>query len=351
MTSLYTNRKTLLKYTIVGTLIGGLIGILEYIYRIKANDDPQVFVPLLIRASWAGASMIFSVAIFESFFSNFFRKKSFLFIVLFRSIVYTVILSTCLFVVNLLWYIYNEGAIMDQLLDYFQGPTYLINLVTALVAIAITIGFVQINKLHRQGELFNFIIGKYHAPREVDKIFCFIDLKNSTTIAEKLGHARFASFLKDYYSDITQALTDTKAQIYQYVGDEIILSWSTANGLKDNHLINCFFIMRKIIEQNKEYYLTKYGFYPQFRGGLHGGKVIITWIGEIKKEIVFIGDVLNTTARIRENCKRVGKDFLISEKLLLRINDLNGMDSSFVEEIRPRGKEERIRLYSLELHD
>ena len=109
--------------------------------------------------------------------------------------------------------------------------------------------------------------------------------------------------------------------------------------------------MRKIIEQNKEYYLTKYGFYPQFRGGLHGGKVIITWIGEIKKEIVFIGDVLNTTARIRENCKRVGKDFLISEKLLLRINDLNGMDSSFVEEIRPRGKEERIRLYSLELHD
>ena len=83
--------------------------------------------------------------------------------------------------------------------------------------------------------------------REVDRIFCFIDLKDSTSIAEKLGHLQFAMFLRDYYSDISEALRRTAAQIYQYVGDEIVLSWSFADGLKDNNLINCVFQMKKIL--------------------------------------------------------------------------------------------------------
>ena len=347
MSKLKANQKLLTQYAIVGIIIGAIIGLLEYVYRIKANDDPQVFLPLIIRSSGAGAIMIMSVVIFEIYFSNFFNKKSFLFIVLFRSLLYTIILSACLFIINLIWYVVNTGPIREQLISYFQGTTYLVNLLTALVAISITIGFVQINKLHRKGELLNFIIGKFHRPKEVERAFCFIDLKNSTTIAEKLGHVRFASFMKDYYSDITFALEKTKAQIYQYVGDEVILSWPLALGYKENRMINCFFLMQQIMEKTKEYYSLKYGFYPQFRAGLHGGKVIVTWIGEIKKEIVFIGDVLNTAARIRENCKRFEKDFLISEDLYSNITNLDGLISTNVGEIKLRGKEESIVLYSL----
>jgi len=210
-------------------------------------------------------------------------------------------------------------------------------------------GLGQINSLHRKGELINFILGKYHTPREVGRIFCFIDLKSSTTIAEKLGHFRFAMFLKDYYSDITEALRKTDAQIYQYVGDEIVLSWSYENGLRNNNLIECFFQMKKIITSMKQKYINKYGFYPEFKAGMHGGQVIVTWVGEIKKEIVYIGDVLNTAARIQEDCKRLGKDFLISEDLLNRIDRLDKINASFVEETIPRGKENKIRLYSLNL--
>ena len=94
--------------------------------------------------------------------------------------------------------------------------------------------------------------------------------------------------------------------------------------------------------------MDKYGVCPDFKAGMHGGDVIVTWVGELKKEIVYIGDVLNTTARIREDCKRLSKEFLISENIRKRLSGLMKISVSFVEETIPRGKEKAIKLYSLE---
>jgi adenylate cyclase len=270
---------------------------------------------------------------------------------LIKSFSYTLIITLWLLIMNGIWMaITQEGSVFKNLLShYIRGEVYLINLATIGLGAIVLTGLGQINSLHRRGELINFILGKYHTPREVGRIFCFIDLKGSTSIAEKLGHFRFAMFLKDYYSDITEALRKTDAQIYQYVGDEIVLSWSYKNGLRNNNLIECFFQMKEIITGMKQKYLNKYGFYPEFKAGMHGGQVIVTWVGEMKKEIVYIGDVLNTAARIQEDCKRLEKDFLISEDLLNKIDNLDKINASFVEETIPRGKENKIRLYSLDL--
>lgn len=337
----------IIRLAIISIIIGCIISLPEYFYRLKTKD-PQELVPLLIRASSATATILLSITLFEVYLAHFLRKKSFLFIVLFRSVAYSFILSLCLLLMNIVWFIYNGGPVSDQISSYLSGSTYIINLATAHILILASLGFYQINTLHRKWELFNFIIGRYHVPKEVDRIFCFIDLKGSTTIAEKLGHIDFANFLKDYYADITEALRKSNAQIYQYVGDEIILSWSYRSGLKENRMINCFFLMKDLIHQKNEAYIAKYGFYPQFKAGLHGGKVTVTWIGELKKEIVYIGDVLNTTSRIQEDCKRLSKDFLISESLLKKADDLSDINAVFVESTIPRGKERSIRLYSLE---
>jgi adenylate cyclase len=338
-------------FALTGATIGSMVGLLEYFYRLKTNDDPQALLPLLARASFAGITIILSVAIFEALFSSFFRKKSFVFIVFFRSIAYTILLTGCLFLSNFFWFLYNGYPVLAQLSLYFGDTTYLFNMATALSFIVLAMGFYQINTLHRKGELFNFIIGRYHTPMEVERIFCFIDLKGSTTIAEKLGHLKFADFLKDYYSDITAAIKKTNAQIYQYIGDEIVLNWSYEQGLKENRMVNCYFFMKGLIEQKKDRYLNKYGFYPEFKAGLHGGKVTVTWVGELKKEIVYIGDVLNTASRIQAECNRLSKDFLISGDLLEHLKSLSNIQATFVESIVPRGKEKSIRLYSIEQTD
>jgi adenylate cyclase len=82
----------------------------------------------------------------------------------------------------------------------------------------------QIRRLHRPGDLIKYVLGKYHRPEEIIKIFLFIDLKSSTTIAEKLGNLRYSEFLIDYYDDMTDAILMSKAEIYQYIGDEVVLT-------------------------------------------------------------------------------------------------------------------------------
>jgi adenylate cyclase len=346
---LYNERKTVRNYLLAGAIIGALFAFVEYYVRLKTSN-PQDFIPLIIKAILAGLIIIGSAVFFELLFKDRFTQKRFLYLVLVRSISYTFIITLCLFIINGAWFAINdEVSFHKELTHYLKDDMYLINLFSIFSVMILAIGIGQINSLHRRGELINFVLGKYHTPREVDRIFCFIDLIGSTTIAEKLGHLRYAMFLKDYYSDITEALRNTNAQIYQYVGDEIILSWSYKRGLKSNNSINCFFKMREIINSMKQKYINKYGVYPEFKAGMHSGQVIVTWIGEMKKEIVYIGDVLNTTARIQEDCKRLAKDFLISEDLLNRINSLGSIKASFVEEIIPRGKERPVKLYSLEL--
>ena len=322
---------------------------IEYFVRLKTGNDPQLFIPLLIRASFVGAFIMGSVLIFEILIKDWFRKRQFIYLVLVRSCCYTIIITFWLAAINGIWFIVNDGiSFKEELIKYFTDDIYFINVSTVFFVAILVTGLREINSLHGKGQLWNFVLGRYHTPREVELIFCFIDLKGSTTIAEKLGHLQFAMFLRDFFSDITEAIQNTNARIYQYVGDEIILSWSYEKGLKNNNMINCFFQMQRLIENLKPEYVKKYSTFPEFKAGLHGGHAIVTWVGELKKEIVYIGDVLNTTARIQEDCKRLGKDFLISEELLSKVKDLKDIKAQFVDKTVLRGKQKYVKLYSLE---
>ncbi len=347
---LYREKTTIRNYLFTGAILGFLYACSEYIVRFYANDS-QDFIPLLSRAITAVLLIFGSVIIFEILLKERFIQRQFLYVVLVRSVFYIVIITFWLFIINSFWFAIRNGffSIEGLIAYYFMDEMYMIQLLGLFFIVVLAVSLSQINSLHRKGELLNYILGRYHMPKEVERIFCFIDLKGSTAIAEKLGHFQFAMFLKDYYSDITEALRSTNAEIYQYVGDEIVLSWSYKSGLKNNNFIFCFFQMKEIIEGLKQKYLDKYGFFPEFKASIHGGEVIVTWVGELKKEIVYIGDVLNTTARIQEDCKRLKKDFLISEDLLHRLENTDKLNASFIEETTPRGKETQLKLYSLEL--
>ena len=345
---IYSERTTVRNYLLIGAILGLFFAVAEYLLKLN-TDDHQLFIPLLVRAMLIGTLILGSIVVFGILYGDHFTQKTFLYLVIVKSIFYTISTTFWLVIINGVWFaIKGVNPVKVELINCLKDDMYLINLSSALIVIIVIVSVSQIDSLHRKGELLSFILGRYNKPREIERIFCFIDLKGSTTIAEKLGHFDFAYFLKDYYSDITEALRKTNAQIYQYVGDEVILIWSFKKGLEDNNVIHCFFEMKKIINGLKAKYIAKYGVYPEFKAGLHGGKVIVTWVGELKREITYLGDVVNTTARIQEDCKRLDKDFLISEELLNRISGLGNVKASFVEETIPRGREESVRLYSLE---
>jgi adenylate cyclase len=171
------------------------------------------------------------------------------------------------------------------------------------------------------GTLRNFFLGKYHHPVEEETIFMFLDMKSSTTIAEKLGHVKYFELLKDYFFDLSDAVIEYAGTIYQYAGDEMIVYWNLKDGLKKYNCIECFFAMKRALEKQGETYHNKFGLVPGFKAGLHFGRVTAGEIGSLKKEIIFTGDVLNTSARIQGLCNQFDAELLVSEDLakLLRL--------------------------------
>lgn len=242
-----------------------------------------------------------------------------------------------------------DEAILPEAYEYLTGMENLKNFLFWLLVATITILSLQINDKYGPGVLWAFILGRYFRPRTEVRAFMFLDIRSSTTIAEQLEELQYFEFIKEFFRDATPGILMTKGEIYQYVGDEIVVSWPLGKGLENNNCIHAFFEIQKAIQDKAPYYQKKYGVAPSFKVGLHCGKVVTGEIGVIKRDIAYSGDVLNTAARIQSKCNELGVDILLSETLL-RLLDLpaSGFREKPVGKVELKGKADEAQLYSVE---
>ncbi|CAL2080139.1 adenylate/guanylate cyclase domain-containing protein [Tenacibaculum sp. 190524A05c] len=197
------------------------------------------------------------------------------------------------------------------------------------------------------GVFVKMLLGRYKIPQEEERIFMFLDLKDSTTIAEKLGHNLYSQFIQDCFYDLNEVVLFYDAEIYQYVGDEVVLSWPYHKGLANNNCIGVFFAFELKRETRKEYYLKKYGVFPMFKAGIHGGSLMAAEVGFVKKELAYHGDVINTSARIQAECNKHNVSLLISENLLKNLKGKSVSSSNFLGSVLLKGKEKEVKIHSI----
>jgi adenylate cyclase len=221
-------------------------------------------------------------------------------------------------------------------------------IVSYFLICSIIFSFIKIaNEKFGKGVFFNFLIGKYRKPREEKRIFMFLDLQASTTIAEELGHYKYSELIQDCFYDLNRIVSTYDAEIYQYVGDEAVLSWKYKKGIKNNNCVNLFFHFQKRIQKKSKLYLSKYKLVPVFKAGLHGGDLIVTEVGTVKKEIAYHGDVINTSARIQGECNKYKELLLCSNTLLKDLKLSNKHVTEFIGEIELKGKEEKFKISAI----
>ncbi len=213
--------------------------------------------------------------------------------------------------------------------------------------VALTQILLQFNTKFGEGNMWNLIRGKYQTPKAEQRIFMFVDINSSTTLAEKLGNEKYHSLLKDFFSDITNPIIDNKGEIYQYVGDEVIVNWKYKDGIQHNQCIGCFFDMKIEIQKLSNKYMEKYGLVPGFKAGIHCGSVIAGEVGIIKRDITFSGDVMNTTSRIQSKCKEFNVEIIASDDLLKELELTGKYTTQFLGSIKLRGKEKDVELSTL----
>jgi class 3 adenylate cyclase len=214
--------------------------------------------------------------------------------------------------------------------------------------LALTIQFViQLNRMIGANVLRYFIGGVYHRPTSEERIFLFLDLEGSTHLAERLGSTRYFELLRRCVDDLTEPVLETEGEIYQYAGDEVVVTWRVEDGIRAANCLRCFFKVRQAITHRADRYERDFGAVPRFRGGLHGGTVTAGEIGDLRKQIVFVGDILNTAARLEEHAKRTGVDLVASQVVLERMELPSGFETTRCGELALRGKDSRVIAYNL----
>jgi len=282
------------------------------------------------------------------------RKKPFGVTLLTKTTIYLIFMVFFISIVIL--YVYSAEInkpllstdVLKLYLDFIFSGRIVMTFTYWGIACMSALFMLQVNDKFGQGILISFLLGKYHRPQEDERIFLFMDLKSSTTYAEKLGHIKYSQFIQDCFFDITDVIAKYEAKIYQYVGDEVVLSWNIKEGIKNGQCIKIYFAYDALIQSKKKYYKDKYGIIPEFKAGIHLGKVTVAEVGEIKKELAYHGDVLNTAARIQGKCNDLQKRLLISETMKTKLKDQHFFTFSGIGDIILKGKTKSINLYAVE---
>lgn len=241
----------------------------------------------------------------------------------------------------------SDPVSIEALKTFLMDSSRAKNVMVWAFVVAFTQLLLQINNKFGHGAFAHIIRGKYHTPKEEKRIFMFLDLNNSTTIAEQLGDEKYHALLKDFFSDITNPILESNGEIYQYVGDEVIVAWKHEDGIRDNQCIQCFFDIKTHILSMKEKYLKRYGLVPSFKAGIHCGKVVAGEVGVIKRDITYSGDVLNTTSRILTMCKEFNAEILTSADVIAQLSLTNRYATKQLGSIKLRGKVKEVLLSTL----
>ena len=233
----------------------------------------------------------------------------------------------------------NE-PINDSLWTRLVASSSLLALVLAVMLLPI-FKVMQLLSLRTLGRA---MLGRYLHPRKESRGILFMDLKESTRLIEQIGDKAFLRFLNEVLFRINGVILEYRGEIYRYVGDEFIITWSEDTVQES---LGCVVAIQEELKRSKEHFLRRFGHIPEFRYGLHFGEILVGELGDLRSEIAFIGDAINTTKRIEDVCRHFDFDVLGSSAYLERVEFPEDIRTIPVEAIRLRGKSIPMQLYGI----
>lgn len=275
------------------------------------------------------------------------RKVNFLLGILIKSVSYTISVYLIIILFLTIFLEFTGSVNAQDLLHKFTDKELFIILVQAFKGSLLIVLLLHLDDLLGDGTIRRYMSGQFHKPKQQEMVFMFLDLKSSTKLAEELGDDQYYSLVDDFFHDISKPIVECDAEIYKYVGDEVIIMWPMEKAVESPNCVDLFFMIRHTVRRKKEYYMNKYGVLPIFKAGMHGGTVVSALIGDIRKEIVYSGDVLNTSSRLEEICNDYNAELLISDAVYNKLKWTGRYNAKSLGIIQLKGKLKPLEVFSI----
>ena len=340
-----------LRTLLVISLIWVLFGIVFFFNLIREGNDLGVHVSIYQFAFTFGiiGSIITAILIF-------FLKPAFYHQPVWFSIIVKLVITFLLFFVIgfLLLMIYFFVHYTKDLHHYLHSFSTKLVYTNTFVSFIIDMGLMtfisiillEVTDRYGPGMFWLLVSGEYFRPKIENRIFIFLDINESTSIAEAIGHEKYFRMIRDFFSDITIPVLSNDGEIYQYVGDEVLVTWRNTpeNKIKSLKFIrNTYYLLERLSKR----YQKRYNHAPKFKAGVHAGEVTAGFVGLIKKELIYSGDTMNTTARIRSMCNDLNQSYILSDDFMIDFHPPHGYEIDKIGTMELKGRTEPVNLFSL----
>jgi adenylate cyclase len=220
-----------------------------------------------------------------------------------------------------------------------------------VVSVLVSVGFstwFALDRLLGGDVLVGLLTGRYHRPRHEERVFLFADLDGSTALAERFGELRYHTFLNRALVDLADPVQRHGGAIYQYAGDEVVVTWPLERGVQKGACLRCAMAIADAFAASSAAYEREFGAAPRFRLALHCGPVVAGEIGDLRREIVYTGDTVNTAARIEAAAKAGDHTLVVSADVLARAPLPEGLSARSLGLQTFRGKDTALELFAVE---
>jgi adenylate cyclase len=331
--------REILRFTVVATVVGAVYGHHRAIvdgapWLSTAGIARGMLTGALIGAGWASVSRLLALPAVAALRLPFLLHGALKALVLFVLIVAGLVIGA--------WVFPTPDEIGSWL--PFKAHTVVFSFVVGWVYSFLD----DVNHLLGHNVLFHFLTGRYYRPRQEQRVFLFIDMEGSTELAERLGELEFHRLVNRFVVDLSEAIVAWRGEVHKYVGDELIATWRLRDGVAEARCVRACFEAFDRLAARAPFYRREFGAAIECRAGLHCGPVVAGEMGSVKREIAFLGDTVNTTARVKEFCRQTGDRILASAQLVDRLALPADISKRPLGDRHLRGKRSDVALYALE---
>ena len=246
--------------------------------------------------------------------------------------------------------------------DYFISPMY------SYITLGFTFVTLTLIKFWREEIAKRYIHGAfahYLAPSVISQIMDdpdaltlegqdrevtiqFSDVRNFTSLSEKLSPTQVTDLLHDYLTPMTRIITRHEGTLDKFIGDAVMAFWNAPLDIENHQeksLRAALAQLRKLEELN-ETFLEKYGFTIAVGIGIHCGPVRVGNMGSADLfDYTLIGDNVNLASRLEGLTKYYAQKLVVSQAVRDACGD--GYYFRVLDKVRVKGKEEPVTIYTV----
>ena len=257
-------------------------------------------------------------------------------------------------------------------LFYFLGNIWLreFYVISPMVGLAVGIELFSAIKADRQNRQIKDAFSSYVSSELVSEILkdpdnlqlggdekeisvLFSDLRNFTSMSEKLSPVELVSLLNQIFDPMTEAILKEKGMLDKYIGDAIMAIFNAPVSLDDHaeRAVQSALAMVEVKDQ-KNKALLEQGLPPIEIGiGVNTGPAVVGNMGsQLRFSYTAIGDAVNLASRLEGMNKPYGTRVLISENSKGQLTEpYQGYLLRMIDRIRVAGKTEPVTIYEVML--